>query len=1330
MLLGEPGSGKTTAFTEEATAMGGGASYVTVKSFLLSGAPAGWDKSKVLFIDALDEHRASSNSVGASLEAVHKKLIELGRPCFRLSCREADWAATGVEDLRAASPTETVDALWLDSLTERDVRKMIDHWTPSLVEDAEGFLEEVRQRRLTALLGNPLLLRLLVEAVHRDSWPDSRKATYELACQSMAQEHNKVHRSVERIGQPLTQVLHAAGLIDALLLLSDRQAFTLDPSEAGPDVMYWQDGDAILSQLNQAVQVAALSKLFAVEGERYSPRHRTIAEFLAAKAVARLIEEDGLPLSRVLTLMTGHDGRVVDSLRGLYAWMAIYCRTHRSILIELDPVALVLYGDVSEFSSSEKVLLLERLRIDGEHVRWTKNSEWETHAFGALGTPDMRDTFAEVLESPLRDSSHQFLLLCILDAIRYGQAMPELRVSIEGVVHDGTYRDHIRVSALNLLLEKSLLGVAEAKLILGRIRRGTVIDDEDELCGTLLGHLYPEHLTVDEVLLDLRPRKNSSLLGAMYVFWMLEFCRRTELESLPRVADLIVERRTFNTNIDEDIPPDEHAYETQSFLAEVLARAVLSAGAKVSVEQLHRWLGIALDRHGFQHLEAGKEAIVRRWLSRRPEKMKELYLYGINHLDVDPRFGARSFWTVKERLLRAKIPQDWYVWLLSVAAATEEQDIARYCFEEATRTAMHLSAGFDITLDEIERWVHENSQKWPAAESWKREITSCSLDDPQARHHANVKERNAKYAVQTMERQRGIAPQLPRLFDGIGPPSLHSDVVLAYQKRFSNIEGETPLERVKSYLVVDDEDARLAIEGFKLVLFRADMPKPQEVLELYDQKRKEFYLAGPALLGAQLAFEENSRVWESWSDELRQTLVGFQYISGAETPQWYTELLKKNPGLLAGMLVPICISQLKQLPEPHWYKWLSSKSGLMSRQLAELVLPAILRALPSEPSDAQIRAVDHVLIPAILEFLPKEYAHELVKEKLLQLGTSDKLAVSLHVGACRLEPAKHCAALVDLIDRDPTLVSAMERALAHEDFETFQALAQQPTCAGRFIEALASIPEPSGSERLEDGSSTRWFRDSSYKLARALVKNPSVETSHVFARLNRVLAGTHIESTLFALTYEQAELARNAGYVPAASTAVAKLLANGEPVSAKDMGELIRDQLAVAAKKIRYDDTNGLADFYDRGADGMSVLKPENRCRDLLLRYIRDKMEARGVAVDKEVHHGGERRADMQGGKVLKSGRIIVPVEVKKSSHPQVWTAWRDQLEKRYMGNPASEGIGLYVVLWSGQGAKRAPDGGKPRSAQEMAEIFSALIPAEKRGHILGLVVDLSQEES
>ena len=74
VLIAEPGAGKTTAFKAESAAQG--AVCVTVRNFLTFDKPEWLDTT--LFLDGLDESRASSTDRRTPLDQIRMKLDSLG----------------------------------------------------------------------------------------------------------------------------------------------------------------------------------------------------------------------------------------------------------------------------------------------------------------------------------------------------------------------------------------------------------------------------------------------------------------------------------------------------------------------------------------------------------------------------------------------------------------------------------------------------------------------------------------------------------------------------------------------------------------------------------------------------------------------------------------------------------------------------------------------------------------------------------------------------------------------------------------------------------------------------------------------------------------------------------------------------------------------------------------------------------------------------------------------------------------------------------------------------------------------------------------------------
>ena len=92
VLLGDPGSGKTTTFESESEAVDD-TLCVSARDFLTLNVDRHpeW-REKTLFIDGLDEVRAGTADVRTPFDAIRRRLDELDKPRFRISCREAGLA--------------------------------------------------------------------------------------------------------------------------------------------------------------------------------------------------------------------------------------------------------------------------------------------------------------------------------------------------------------------------------------------------------------------------------------------------------------------------------------------------------------------------------------------------------------------------------------------------------------------------------------------------------------------------------------------------------------------------------------------------------------------------------------------------------------------------------------------------------------------------------------------------------------------------------------------------------------------------------------------------------------------------------------------------------------------------------------------------------------------------------------------------------------------------------------------------------------------------------------------------------------------------------------
>ena len=655
VLLGDPGAGKTCEFEREAMRVG--AFYVTARDLITFDDRAEWHQ-QTLFIDGLDEIRAGSPNSRTPFDTIRARLDKLGCPVFRLSCREADWfGAAEQERLKMVSADGQVAILHLDPLNDADIVAILSHH--SRISDAEAFIQEARRKGLDELLLNPQILGMLANAVAGKHWPDTRKQTFKLACQSMIREHNEQHIAAKHsCSTDISQQLKAAGFLCAVQLMAGNAGYALSSAESSNE--YPQLSDLAFDD-RQLLNEVVRSKLFKSPSDgQIVPIHRHVAEYLAAHYLADRIEHAGLPVRRILALITGDDGIVVSELRGLSAWLAALCTSQRRAIIDGDPLGVVLYGDIQDFSREDKRFVLDRLQKEAARYTWFRSSHWAAPPFGALATEDMQAEFRDILTASDRSETHQALADCVLDAMTYGVRFPSLDDILLNIARDSTWWLGIRGQALIILQSKSDIGpssAAQLKALLGELNNALVDDPDDGLIGHLLSKLYPQTVTADEVLNYLHAPKRRNYYGSYQRFWNQHLLSQTTDADVSVLLDVLAMRKdTLQPLIDDN--------QWHDLTTALLLRGLELYGTSIDTARLYQWLGVGLDQHGgYQSGARAHTESIHAWMTKQPAIQKAIVMMGLDRCGEQETLIS-CMHDVQLRLFYAEPPDYFGLWCL------------------------------------------------------------------------------------------------------------------------------------------------------------------------------------------------------------------------------------------------------------------------------------------------------------------------------------------------------------------------------------------------------------------------------------------------------------------------------------------------------------------------------------------------------------------------------------------------------------------------------------------------------------------------------------------
>jgi hypothetical protein len=1306
VLLGDPGAGKTWAFEDECRQVAG--VRLTARNVVAGIAPADL-AGKTVFIDGLDEIRAGATDGRLPFDAIRKWLHDRGHPRFRLSCREADWlGGSDRERLAEVAPGADVTELHLDLLLDEEITQILSGRSDE-VPDAQAFLQDAEQAGLKELLRNPLLLDLTIRTAAGSPMPRSRTGIYEAACRQLAREYNPEHLAVQQPqpGGP-ERLLHHAGMLCALLLLSGKRGLARHGTPAADAIAL-----ADLPATWQEASVAWGSKVFTADGDVQVPLHRSIAEFLAGRSLAQQIEA-GLPIGRVLALMQGIDGFPVEPLRGLWAWLAVHHMPSRERLIAADPLGFVLNGDAAALVPGERVGVLRALRDAAEKDPWFRKDAWVSHPFGPLATADMASAYGELLRDPRRDRAHGSFIECVFDALRHGEPMPSLGPALEAWIEDGNADSDLRVAAYKAWKRSTGFSATQAFSWLRAIESGTMPDGDDRLCGTLLSDLYPEHLPPAQVFEYWHLPKRIDLIGAYQRFWDHALLAQTPPNKFVDLIEAWLQRQpTIRSS-------DLRDHDAADLPSSLLAASLTHAGDQVSDRTLFRWLGLCLDEYGFSRLE-DREHLVRRWLAQRPGRMKAVVAIGLSETQPDDE-GHWPFWQAENRLHGTPRPRDWLFWLLDQASAAPTQELARYCFLPAAHAAMEPVQGLDSpSMEQVEAWLKDHATLWPDAERWREDAWSLKLTGWEGKDARRRRQAQARHLQSEEERRRALQPHIPSLLEGTAPPGLLHHVAVAHELGFSDVRGETPLERVRKYLVCDESTAHAVIAALPRVLMRADLPAAEEAIAL-ESKGKHHYIRPAALLAARLAYERDGSAPLDWPRALAEKLVAYYLTDGkGKIPGWYRLLAQQRPDWIAPVLVLYARSKFKHKNS----QFISGLWDLHSEpdhvQLARMALPSLLESFPLRASEAVRSVLNRSLLPA-LSLLDSDKAAQLIRVRLRQQSMDPAQRICWLVADL---PYRAAAAqdLVTLVSRNERRAVVLGIALYEQGTLAHVAKQLEPPVLRHLVEVLAPITSKDAWDR--DGRMTDAHQrgDTVRALLAALSSNPSEEARTALLELAQAPGLRAWNDTVKYSLRTQAATTREASFHAPDPAVVAQTLANAAPASAADLRALVMLQLDALQAEWRGADTFALKEFW---RDAGLHPKIENECRDLILNRLRERLKPLNILVAREHSQAQDTRVD-QCAEFMRDGqRIALPIEVKPEWRRELWTAWRDQLQRLYTIDPDAQGHGLYLVLWFGVKPAMHPQGIKVRDAAELRRELEACIPAADRHRLAVQVLDLS----
>ena len=1121
------------------------------------------------------------------------------------------------------------------------------------------------------------------------------------------------------------------------------------------------------------LRAALATKLFSARGNgRFGPVHRHVAEFLGGRYLARQISgddgldhrnaQDGVPRRRVIALMTGCDGMLVTDLRGLSAWLAAHSRIARDDLIERDPVGVTLYGDAAGFSTAEKVALLESLAADNAGVAEGLEASFrypaqsvakagaliatvvepppalgQVSAAGSLVTPETEFKIREILADPCRDEAHQTFVLFVLRALPYGTRLPGLNDVLLDVVRSDGWRPGVRRRALDALLRNGDGGgdirfVESLKALLAEIRAKRIPDPQGDLAGRLLWWLYPGEVSPADVWGHLAESEAPVAGGLLWRFWMDRVAKECPDADVAAHLDQLagrrnVLRRTLGRRGLDGVPLD------------LLARGLEAHGDQLDSARLYDWLGVGLSAESStaSSSDEARERI-RSWFEQYPARMRSVLDEGLKRLDAeDSEEIDRRLWLDVARrlypvdLFPGGLPTAFGFWCLerAEALAGERPALAGGLLRRAVDAARRWTGDDRLSIDTLEARVRAN----PALGAVYTEIQAAHREARRTMAHYELDHQRVE-EEQEQEHQKQldfVRWHETALRENRCPPGLLHEFALAYFGHLIDADGPTPEARLEHLFRGDGQLMEAAFAGLRRAIFRADLPDVDEIVRLREQRR-EHYLALPAL--ASLAELDSAKPddLDRLDTELAGKALAFHHCTlGLDAPAWYGRVAGARPELAADVLIRSAAADLRNGGE--------YVSGLYElaydpahAQVARMASLPLLRAFPIRSADRQMTELAYLLWSA-LQHAERDVLLELIECKLSRPSMDVAQRGRWLAAGLVASPDRYLDAAEEFAKDGECRIRHLFALFEDQPLEQFT-LEKLGVPVLKLVICLAgSTYRPwarAAPGEVKEITSEMNAAECLQGMIQGLAKVPTQEAGADLDVLASDPALIHWRAELVGARRVQRVVSRDATYRHPDVEQVCRTLNDGPPANAADLAALLVDRLEEIGDRIRNGNTDDWRQYWNEDSHGRPTEpKHEDSCRDALLSDLRQHFLPEDVDAQPEGHYADNKRADIR----VSCRGFQVPVEVKKDTHPKLWSALRQQLIEKYVRDPDTDGYGIYLVLWFGDsdahGRPRTPpppEGARPRNPGELKERLEAgLTPAERR-KIAVRVMDVS----
>jgi hypothetical protein len=1263
ILFGEPGSGKSTVFQQAAAAAG--VETVTARAFAEGTRPSG----SVVFIDALEEYRISQPGRDRLIGVVEAIKTASYRQ-WRIACRAVSLPPADLKYMaRELGSFDTWHLDFLELAEQEAILRSIGETEP------DAFIRKMTNMAAASLLGNPSTLKLFHNTIGKAEAPIySRSALFAKATNQMAREVDDT--LPDRPGRPTEgAIIEAAEKACLVLILSMKNEIWIDRDQPGGDLFVTKD-DLLPSEIDtEALRYALDTQMFRGAGGGCMPAHRNLAEYLAGRALAKATcganGRPALPLERAIALLSGENGKPAPALLGTFAWFVAELSrgVHHARALELvtqTPEAILFHGDAAMLPPEHRRELLE---ATGRNDPWFLAGLGGATAIGGLAGDDLQPQFEAILDNLSETPARRAM---VLNALAVGRPMPSMTAAVQRFVANTANPDWLRRDALD-----TIRAIAEDSKAALRASFDALASDTDE--GSVLvrikalAMLVGVDATADEV------RK---------AFVDYADCGGAVLHRADSLENAL-EATPVGGLFDEPIrvahdPSRLSNFELHNLIQRALAAAIRKTPA-LSATDLLRWLGNTTPGRYLETKQAVRRALIE-WLGVDPAREDTLFWALHNRSQNKAGQSVHEYFQITGRRPSRSVGENALNDLAAIPAGQSDKI--------AVELAYRL-IGDGNTPDLYWRLWDLLKNRVGAEDIFKR-LVQCEFEQWRVEHRDNEVRNAAQIAERLAKDRAWLEANAADVRSGAAFECLAFAAEM-YAGHYSHLTNGEGFERVAAW--AGEDYAEVIVSGWTALM--ADYPGSIENLARLENQSvsdRWCYIA---------AVWVDFQLWSGAENLSVSVRVAFAALGGrsvftdaaarSKIDSAMVKVIVIDPSGTKALTYFWSLSATKDLPLP--YAHLFDNEIVAGKAAEELLL--------SEPQHKP-RALCSALV-IVAKTLPRDRLKTLI-DKALAVRLDNDARVIWTFAAFMLEPDGQQGAFK----------SALNDPASHALFDQFNnsdllgALVPLTNAAVTrdvsIIEHIGTHYRPVGIG--EPGFNMSWAVEVAIKAIAAL---PTAEASEALAALVADPALTAWQDSLRHFQASQLKLRQQAEFRPPKAIEVARALQAGPPATPADLRAVVREILRELADDIRNGDTSGWRGFWNNPGEAGRTPKIENDCRDLLTDRLRDRLIRFGVSAK---HTRPEARS-MDDGRIdlliIGEGAAALPLEAKRHTNNEIWTAPNVQLEP-YSRSAGSSGHGIYLIFWFGTDA-----GIVPKTPKGMPRITT---PDALREAVLGVLTD------